>query len=275
MKNLELINLLSLGNVVVAQPYQNDDIKLKKFVSKTESNILATTQDEETKNSLIKEFGTSLDYLDSLSFKKFNYIFRARIFDNQDQKNNTFQELRRNSEIYKKFQELKSKTSRRRGKRSLFSEYQRLTIKNWIDRIQEFIADSKLKAGEKVTLAGAVGGATIGATATLIAGAAAATGVGAIIALLIGAGILYGSGAAGTAALIDNSSSYWENANEINRKLDDLKDLFSIISTSNDKTLEGRLLDRIKNIISDINQLSGNIIDFNRFDLEKIIARGY
>ncbi len=87
--------------------------------------------------------------------------------------------------------------------------------------------------------------------------------------------MFFGGGGAGTAALIDNSSYYWENANEINRKLDDLKDLFSIISTSNDKTLEGRLLDRIKNIISDINQLSGNIIDFNRFDLEKIIARGY
>lgn len=82
-------------------------------------------------------------------------------------------------------------------------------------------------------------------------------------------------GAAGTGILLKNSSNYWGNSNEITRKLDHLKDLFSIISTSNDKALEQSLLNRIKNIISDINQLSGNIIDFNRFDLEKIIASGY
>ncbi|WNM14890.1 hypothetical protein [Mesomycoplasma ovipneumoniae] len=275
MKNLELINLLSLGNVVVAQPYQNDDIQLKKFISKVESNILTATQDEEAKNSLIKEFGSSLDYLDSFSFKKFNYIFRARIFDNQDQKNHTFQELRKNSEIYKKFQELKSKNPRKRGKRSLFSDYQRLTIKNWIDRIQEFIADNKLKAGENVTLASAVGGTAVGAGVAFIVGASAVPVVGWMFALLAGAGLVLGAGATGTGMLLKNSSNYWVNSNEINRKLDHLKDLFSIASTSNDKGLEQNLLNRIKSVISEINQLSGNIIDFNRFDLEKIIASGY
>ncbi|WP_337899416.1 hypothetical protein [Mesomycoplasma ovipneumoniae] len=44
MKNLELINLLSLGNVVVAQPYENTDVKLKNLISKFESNILDKIQ---------------------------------------------------------------------------------------------------------------------------------------------------------------------------------------------------------------------------------------
>ncbi|MDW2891276.1 hypothetical protein [Mesomycoplasma ovipneumoniae] len=78
MKNLELINLLSLGNVVVAQPYENADIKLKNLISKLEANILDKIQDEEAKNLLIREFGNSIDSLDSFTYKQFNYIFRAK-----------------------------------------------------------------------------------------------------------------------------------------------------------------------------------------------------
>ncbi|ATP59477.1 hypothetical protein [Mesomycoplasma dispar] len=275
MKNLELINLLSLGNVVVAQPYENAEIKFKNFISKVESNILDEIQDEETKNSLIKEFGNSLDSLDSFTYKQFNYIFRARVFDSQDQKNEVFQKLRANSEIYKKFQEQKSKNSRRR-KRSLFTEYQRLTIKDWIDRIQGAIGDNKVKSSENITLAGAVGGATIGAGAAIVAGLAAVPVVGWITLLIGGAGLALSiGGGASSIIFLTNSSNYWKNTDKITRKLDDLKEVFRLVLTSDNVGLEETLRQRIKNIIEEINQLSGNIIDFNKFDLEKILTSGY
>ncbi|OWY73919.1 hypothetical protein B5M19_02005, partial [Mesomycoplasma hyopneumoniae] len=60
MKNLELINILSLGSVVVSQAYENQDLRLKNSFLKAETYFLDQIQDEEKKNLWIKEFGYSI-----------------------------------------------------------------------------------------------------------------------------------------------------------------------------------------------------------------------
>ncbi|WP_233417360.1 hypothetical protein [Mesomycoplasma hyopneumoniae] len=86
MKNLELINILSLGSVVVSQAYENQDLRLKNSFLKAETYFLDQIQDEEKKNLWIKEFGYSIDSLDSFNYKELNYIFKNKIFKDQDQK---------------------------------------------------------------------------------------------------------------------------------------------------------------------------------------------
>ncbi|WP_341490063.1 hypothetical protein [Mesomycoplasma ovipneumoniae] len=291
MKNLELINLLSLGNVVVAQPYENTDVKLKNLISKFETNILDKIQDEHTKNLLITEFGNLLDSLDSFTYKQFNYIFRGRVFNNQDQKNKTFQKLRSTSEIYKKFQELKKTNSRRRARRSLFSEYQRLTVEDWIDRIQRAIDLNNAWSIEKNNNAVAWG---VGAAGTF-AGTGFAVGAALLsgpIGWLVG-GIAVAVGVVGTASagtqlgysLNSDSKSYnyWDVAQKMTKELDSLKLVFRLIKTSNNTALENELKEKIRKIIDNINNLnnknkllgSGNIINFQDFDIEEVLAWGY
>ncbi|WP_341495236.1 hypothetical protein [Mesomycoplasma ovipneumoniae] len=279
MKNLELINLLSLGNVVVAQPYENADIKLKNLISKLEANILDKIQDEDAKNLLIREFGNSIDSLDSFTYKQFNYIFRSKVFNNQDQKNKTFQKLRSTSGIYKKFQELKSKNSRRRVRRALFSEFQRLTIEDWIERIQRVI-DQNLEWSKKASSDSTAFG--IGAGATGVGTAAALPALVALgpVAWIIGG--LVGGGAAVTQLVLSivatssNSPYYLDVAQKITKELDDLKTVFRTIKTSNNTSLENELKEKIRKIITNINELSGNnIINFDDFDMRRILSWGY
>ncbi|WP_348572028.1 hypothetical protein ABKJ22_01210 [Mesomycoplasma hyopneumoniae] len=50
MKNLELNNLLSLGNIVVAQPYEeNLKNKLKNLFARIEDNFLSKIKNKKTK----------------------------------------------------------------------------------------------------------------------------------------------------------------------------------------------------------------------------------
>ncbi|WP_069098525.1 hypothetical protein [Mesomycoplasma ovipneumoniae] len=285
MKNLELINLLSLGNVVVAQPYENADIKLKNLISKLEANILDKIQDEDAKNLLIREFGNSIDSLDSFTYKQFNYIFRGKVFNNQDQKNKTFQKLRSTSEIYKKFQELKRKNSRRRVRRALFNEYQRLTVEDWIDRIQRVIDQNEKWSTEKhnssVGWGIAAGGsalATVGGVATALLSASGPIGW-LIIGLASVVGIV-GTATTGTQIGISvnsalKTSSYWDLAQKMTKELDSLKAVFRLIKTSNNTDLENGLKEKIRKIIANINELSGNTINFEEFDPEEILAWGY
>lgn len=57
MKNLELNNLLSLGNVVVAQPYEeNLKNKLKNLFAIIEDNFLSKIKNKKNKNHVKKKF---------------------------------------------------------------------------------------------------------------------------------------------------------------------------------------------------------------------------
>ncbi|MDW2860666.1 hypothetical protein [Mesomycoplasma ovipneumoniae] len=278
MKNLELINLLSLGNVVVAQPYENADIKLKNLISKLEANILDKIQDEDAKNLLIREFGNSIDSLDSFTYKQFNYIFRGKVFNNQDQKNKTFQKLRSTSEIYKKFQELKRKNSRRRVRRALFNEYQRLTIEDWIGRIQRVIDQNiewSNKASSDSTAFGIGAGATGVATAAAIPALVALGPVGWVLGGLVGGGAAVTQLVLSIVATSSNSPYYLDVAQKITKELDDLKTVFRTIKTSNNTALENELKEKIRKIITNINKLSGNIINFDDFDMRRILSWGY
>ncbi|WNM15046.1 hypothetical protein [Mesomycoplasma ovipneumoniae] len=285
MKNLELINLLSLGNVVVAQPYENADIKLKNLISKLEANILDKIQDEDAKNLLIREFGNSIDSLDSFTYKQFNYIFRGKVFNNQDQKNKTFQKLRSTSEIYKKFQDLKKTNSRRRAKRSLFSEYQRLTIEDWIDRIQRVVDQNEKWSTENhnstVGWGVGAGGSALATVSGVAAALLSASGpIGWLVGGIVAAVGLVGTAATGTQIGLSvgsalKTSSYWDLAQKMTKELDSLKAVFRLIKTSNNTDLENGLKERIRKIIANINELSGNTINFEEFDPEEILAWGY
>lgn len=57
MKNLELNNLLSLGNIVVAQPYEeNLKNKLKNLFARIEDNFLSKIKNKKNKNHVKKKF---------------------------------------------------------------------------------------------------------------------------------------------------------------------------------------------------------------------------
>ncbi|WP_337899435.1 hypothetical protein [Mesomycoplasma ovipneumoniae] len=258
----------------------------KKFI--TQNYEHSQIQDEHTKNLLITEFGNLLDSLDSFTYKQFNYIFRGRVFNNQDQKNKTFQKLRSTSEIYKKFQELKKTNSRRRARRSLFSEYQRLTVEDWIDRIQRAIDLNNAWSIEKNNnaVAWGVGAAGTFAGTGFAVGAALLTGP---IGWLVG-GIVLAVGVVGTASAgtqlgysvnsDSKSYNYWEVAQKMTKELDSLKLIFRLIKTSNNTALENELKEEIRKIIDNLNNKnkllgSGNIINFQDFDIEEVLAWGY
>lgn len=133
MKNLELINILAAGSAVISQQYENTDLKLKQNLEKIESRFLNSISNNENKKELINEFVQLFDSLDQFSYKQFNFIFKAKIFQNQDQKRILFEKIKQNSLIYKKFQEEKRKSRR---KRSLFTELQRLTVEDWIKKLK-------------------------------------------------------------------------------------------------------------------------------------------
>ncbi|AAV27795.1 hypothetical protein [Mesomycoplasma hyopneumoniae] len=275
MKSLELINILSLGNVVVSQPYENQNLMLKNYFLKAEAYFLDQIQDEETRNLWIKEFVYSIDSLDSFNYKELNYIFKNKIFKDQDQKNAIFQKIRENSKIYKTFQEQKNKKSRR-GKRSLFTEYQRLTIQDWIDIIQTAIDDKKgdaRQARSDGTSYITSGISTI--TSTFVGGLSspflfAASTMG-LYGTIVGGGQLIAGGVFGGYYYNKN----WYTAEKLSKKLTELKRIFRIIKTSNNTNLEEKLRKDIKQIIDKINELTGDMIDFDDFDNEKIIENGY
>ncbi|UVO16222.1 hypothetical protein [Mesomycoplasma ovipneumoniae] len=277
MKNLERVNHLSLANVIVTQPYENAYVKLKNLICGDESNILDKIQDEDTNNLLIRRYASLVDELGSFTYKDLNYIFRGKVFNNQDQKNKAFQKLRSTCEIYKKSHELKSKNSLKRGKRSLFKESQRLTIEDWIDRIQRVIDQNIAWSSKASDYATSLG---IGAASTAVATAAS---VGALISLgPIGLFIIASIGTIGTLTqlgfLIDSvvaTPYYWDVAQKITKELNSLKAVFRIIKSSNNTALENRLKEEIRKIIANINELSGNIINFNDFDMEEILAWEY
>lgn len=67
------------------------------------------------------------------------------------------------------------------------------------------------------------------------------------------------------------------------KELDSLKLIFRLIKTSNNTALENELKEEIRKIIDNINNLnnknkllgSGNIINFQDFDIEEVLAWGY
>ncbi|MXR33412.1 hypothetical protein V2P41_01275 [Mesomycoplasma hyopneumoniae] len=266
MKNLELINLLSLGNIVVAQPYEeNQKNKFKNLFTRIEDNFLSKIKDEKTKNLWIKEFGYSLDSLDSFTYKQFNYVFRARIFKNQNQKNAIFQKIREDSKIYKIFLELKQQKSRKR--RSLFTEYQRLTIQDWINRIQRAIDDAKTNStqSENNSTAYLIGGATT-AAATILAIISGPAGWLGLLAAAVGGSISGWQIGTSIGMNIYKAPYYSKIADNITVQLEELKKIFRVIKSSNEKNLEVNIREKIKKIINNINELSGFIINFNDFD---------
>lgn len=64
------------------------------------------------------------------------------------------------------------------------------------------------------------------------------------------------------------------------KELDSLKLVFRLIKTSNNTALENELKEKIRKIIDNINNLnnknkllgSGNIINFQDFDIEEVLA---
>lgn len=263
MKSLELINILSLGNVVVSQPYENQNLMLKNYFLKAETYFLDQIQDEETRNLWIKEFVYSIDSLDSFNYKELNYIFKNEIFKDQDQKNAIFQKIRENSKIYKTFQEQKNKKSRR-GKRSLFTEYQRLTIQDWIDRVQMFINNTNNRSNTSESIAGGMGAVAGSSLVTLISTLSSLTGPIGWVAGLISSALIIGfSGLSGH--YIGQSLGERDKANDVAILLDELKKILRIALTSNDKREEGNLSQQLKKVIDEINKRANYIIDFNDF----------
>ncbi|WNM15049.1 hypothetical protein [Mesomycoplasma ovipneumoniae] len=109
-------------------------------------------------------------------------------------------------------------------------------------------------------------------------GAGAAAGV---ITLLAAAGpigllstffawFLAGALAGGSAATYVSSTQNYNLSKSLTKELDELKRIFRIIKTSNNFDLEKSIRERIKKIISNINQLLGTpTINFDNFDLDE------
>lgn len=158
----------------------------------------------------------------------------------------------------------------------MFTKYQRLTIEDWIDRIQRTIDDNKSESRQarSDSTALGIGGAATGVTVLGLIGAIPTGPIGLLIAI-------FGGIATGTqlglsiGSVAFKSPHYWNNAEKITRELDSLKTIFRSIKTSNNSDLEEGFKEKIKKIITNINKLSGNIINFNDFDVEKILERGY
>ncbi|WP_341490066.1 hypothetical protein [Mesomycoplasma ovipneumoniae] len=261
MKNLELINILAAGSAVISQQYENTDLKLKQNLEKIEFRFLNSISNNENKKELINEFVQLFDSLDQFSYKQFNFIFKAKIFQNQDQKRILFEKIKQNSLIYKKFQEEKRKSRR---KRSLFTELQRLTVEDWIKKIEDEIKNLKDKSNAEL-------GGSIGLGAGAVAGVITLLTAGPIGLLSTFFGwFLAGALAGGSITTFAYSTQDYNLSKSLTNQLDELKRIFRIIKTSNKFDLEKSIRERIKKIISNINQLLGTpTINFDIFDLDE------
>lgn len=59
------------------------------------------------------------------------------------------------------------------------------------------------------------------------------------------------------------------------KELDNLKTILRIIKTSNNSVLEEGFKEKLKKIVTKINELSGNILNFEDFEFADMLERSY
>ncbi|MDW2891277.1 hypothetical protein [Mesomycoplasma ovipneumoniae] len=131
------------------------------------------------------------------------------------------------------------------------------------------------KASSDSTAFGIGAGATGVATAAAIPALVALGPVGWVLGGLVGGGAAVTQLVLSIVATSSNSPYYLDVAQKITKELDDLKTVFRTIKTSNNTALENELKEKIRKIITNINKLSGNIINFDDFDMRRILSWGY
>ncbi|AAV27359.1 hypothetical protein [Mesomycoplasma hyopneumoniae] len=268
MKNFELINLLNFGNVLV-QPYENSNLKLKNIIEKTESRILNKFQDSEIRNKFIKQYGELIDSLDLFTYKQINYIFRLKIFKNQDQKNYFFQKIKKISDLYKQFKTINPNKSRR-TKRSLFTERQRLTVESWIDKLQDAV--NSLRSSSDKNYNNSVAMWATSSSIFLTAGFA-------LLSILTGP-IGVAASAAATATLAIGGTTIGITANEgklsgeqykddarkaesLRQERENLKQILIDLKTEDGSSLEAEYYWKIKELVGRVNFIVKDLLDFS------------
>ncbi|UWV85065.1 hypothetical protein NW066_06150 [Mycoplasmopsis felis] len=101
MKNIELINLLSLGNVILTPNYNQNETKIKLFDSEIKEQIINNILIKEDilldslkKISLSKRKTVLINYINIMksfnrfTFKQINYLLKLKLFNNEQEKNN-------------------------------------------------------------------------------------------------------------------------------------------------------------------------------------------
>ncbi|MXR10931.1 hypothetical protein EHI52_00180 [Mesomycoplasma hyopneumoniae] len=269
MKNFELINLLNFGNVLVQPPYEDSNLKLKNIIEKTESRILNKFQDSEIRNKFIKQYGELIDSLDFFTYKQINYIFRLKIFKNQDQKNYFFQKIKKISDLYKQFKTINPNKSRR-TKRSLFTERQRLTVESWIDKLQDAV--NSLRSSSDKNYNNSVAMWATSSSIFLTAGFA-------LLSILTGP-IGVAASAAATATLAIGGTTIGITANEgklsgeqykddarkaesLRQERENLKQILIDLKTEDGSSLEAEYYWKIKELVGRVNFIVKDLLDFS------------
>ncbi|WP_322935231.1 hypothetical protein RRG40_04555 [Mycoplasmopsis felis] len=292
MKNIELINLLSLGNVILTPNYNQNETKIKLFDSEIKEQIINNILIKEDilldslkKISLSKRKTVLINYINIMksfnrfTFKQINYLLKLKLFNNEQEKNNFSYIYETKSKVLNEYKSMIPK----RKRRAILSEYQQDTIKSWLDKIKKFTEDIDKTISYNKSSSNTFKGVGLGGTISLF-GALAATPFTGGISLILSSGAFVSLGVLlyGITYDIENKQLE-EKKNKLYKLYDELEQILRRSKYTDNKTLEQEFKEKIKEIIFEINSIEGIKLNMDELNFESktekafhyIISNGY